>query len=292
MCKASKHFDLIMIVTHQDNNNISNFIYSVCNNSYINLFVIVVSQVEFIFDITVSGLTEFKQIYSDKKSLSAARNHALNYLNDNKISANYIMFPDDDSSFDNKFFDNFPSIQLSCLNYITPIYNTHTKDIYLGKKMAKGTPVKISNYNMIGSPNQVIQYDRFKEHIYFNEELGVGAKYGSCEDLDLFIRLNLAGVKFIFTDELYSYHPKKTDIYKKIKIKDILIRFKNYSSGFAFLIFRYRLYNFIPTYLFRTFAAFIFFAIRLNFKLSLAYFIQFFVRIKLLIIFFLMKNNY
>jgi hypothetical protein len=290
MCKAYKHFDLIMIVTHQDNINISNFIYSVCNNSYINLFVIVVSQVEFMFDITTSGLTEFKQIFSEKKSLSAARNRALNYLNDDKISASYIMFPDDDSSFDNLFFENFLCIQLSCFNYITPIYNTHTNDIYLGKKMAKDTPVKISNYNMIGSPNQLIQYDRFKGHIYFNEELGVGAKYGSSEDLDLFIRLTLAGAKFIFTDELYSYHPPKTDIYKNKKIKDILIRFKNYSSGFAFLIFRYRLYSFIPTYLFRTFAAFIVFAIRLNFKLSLAYFIQFFVRIKLLIIFFLNKN--
>jgi hypothetical protein len=290
MIKEPKHFDLIMIVTHQDNNNISNFMYSVSDNSYINLFVIVVSQVEFMLGVNVSELTKFNQIFLEKKSLSAARNHALNYLNDNDISASYIMFPDDDSTFDNIFFENFPCIQLSCFNYITPIYNTHTNDLYLGKTMAKGTSVKISDYNMIGSPNQLIQYERFKEHIYFNEELGVGAKYGSSEDLDLFIRLTLAGAKFIYTDKLYSYHPKKTDIYKNKKIKDILIRFNNYSCGFAFLIFRYRLYIFIPNYLFRTFAAFIVFAIRLNFKLSLAYFIQFFARIKFLLTFFLIKK--
>jgi hypothetical protein len=42
-----------------------------------------------------------------KMGLSKARNIALKYLLDNILSAEYIMFPDDDSSFDSVFFDNF-----------------------------------------------------------------------------------------------------------------------------------------------------------------------------------------
>jgi hypothetical protein len=289
MSRASKHFDLIMIVTHQDNSNISKFIYSVCSNYYINLFVIVVSQVEFMFENTVSGLTEFKQLHSEKKSLSAARNYALNFLNDNKISASYLMFPDDDSSFDMSFFVNFSRVKSSNFNFITPIYNNGTNNLYLGKKMKSGVEIISDNYNLIGSPNQIIKYSDFKNHIYFDTQLGVGARYGSCEDLDLFLRLNFAGAKFIYTNELYSFHPEKTSIYHKKSFMQILSRFKSYSSGFAIIIFRYNFYKWIPNYLFRTIAGSIVFLFRLNLKLSLAYFFQFFMRVYLIGYFFLKK---
>jgi len=284
-----RNYSLIMITTHQNDVAISDLLKSVDENSKdLSILIVIVSQgIKVNFSIK-NSLLNLIFIDEAKISLSKARNIALNYVSQNNLSADYIMFPDDDSSFDAVFFENFKSIQSLGSNYITPIYNTGTKDVYLGKK-PNDTVVSIRDYNMVGSPNQIIQYSKFKDFIYFDEELGVGAKYGSSEDLDLFIRLNLAGAKFIYTDRIYTYHPKKTDVYKHKSLKEIVSRFRNYSSGFALLIFRYRLYSFIPTYIFRTFAAFLVFAVKLNFKLSLAYLIQFFVRIQLLWFFWL--NN-
>lgn len=287
-----KNFNIIMTTTHQDNFNVFKLIDSIDSNiKNIKVLLIVISQECEINYLSNNPLLSIIFIKESKIGLSKARNIALKYLLNNTISAEYIMFPDDDSSFDNEFFNHFSDILGSNTCFITPIYNERTKDLYIGKESSDETLLTINNYNLIGSPNQIIEYQKYKEHIYFDEELGVGAKYGSSEDIDLFVRLNLAGAKFIYTDKIYSFHPKKTDIYRDKKLKFIVHRFKNYSSGFALLIFRYKLYRFIPSYLIRTFGAFIIFLIRLNFKLSLAYLLQFFVRVQLLLFFFFFKKT-
>jgi len=135
-------------------------------------------------------------------------------------------------------------------------------------------------------------YDKFKSQIAFDEKLGVGALYGSSEDVDLFLKLFEMGERFIFTNDIYTYHPKKTSAYNDLALNKIILRFKNYSSGFAYIIFKYKLFLFIPEYLLRTLGAFILFFLKFKFKLSFAYLMQFFIRIQILLMFLLHKKLY
>lgn len=287
------NYNLIFIATHQDNLHIYKLVNSIDSNiNNIKVLLVVVSQECEITYESQNPLLTIIFIDEVKMGLSKARNFALEYVSRNAISAEYIMFPDDDSSFDQEFFINFPSILNSNKCFITLIYNTGTKDLYFGKKTKENKLIKPIDHQLIGSPNQIILYDLLKKDIVFNEELGVGAKYGSSEDLDLFLNLYLKGNSFVFTNKLYNFHPKKVAAYENVQLRDIIRRFKNYSSGFAFVIFKYKYFKLIPEYLIRTVVAFVVFAIKLNFKLSLAYLVQFFLRIKLLLHFSFYKSIY
>jgi hypothetical protein len=290
--KMTKH-NLILITTHQDDLNIFKLIDSIDNNiKNINILLIVISQSHRITYFSKNPLLSMVFIQENKMGLSKARNIALKYLFNNDISAEYIMFPDDDSSFDANFFLNFPALLNTNKCYITPIYNTGTKDLYFGKALQDGKVIFPSDHQLIGSPNQIILYDKLKASLSFNEKLGVGALYGSSEDIDLFIKLFKQGEQFLFINNIYTYHPKKVAAYKKATLKKIVKRFKSYSSGFAYIIFKYRLFGLIPEYLIRTFGAFIIFLFKLQFKLALAYLVQFFIRIKILATFLFSSNLY
>jgi hypothetical protein len=282
-----------MVTTHQDDVHILKLIDSISDNIVkTNVLLLVVSQECEMNYVSQSPFLSIIFINELKMGLSKARNIALKYLLDNILSAEYIMFPDDDSSFDSVFFDNFSSILGSNKCYITPIYNEGTNDLYLGRRTPNGQSITPSNHQLIGSPNQIILYDKLRDKIFFNEELGVGALYGSSEDLDLFIKLVNSGEQFTFINNIYSYHPKKVAAYKQTTFKKIIIRFKSYSTGFAYVIFKYRLFSLVPEYLTRTFGGFIVFLSKLQFRLAVAYFFQFFIRVKILFVFLFNKNLY
>jgi hypothetical protein len=286
-------FKLVMVSTHQDDSNIFKLIDSIdINFKNIAVLLVVVSQECKIYYTSKSPLLSIVFINEIKMGLSKARNVALKYLLDNFISAEYIMFPDDDSSFDAIFFDNFSTILGSNKCYIGPIYNEGTKDLYFGKPTPNGKAISPSDHQLIGSPNQIIVYDKLKDSINFNEKLGVGAQYGSSEDLDLFIKLFNQGQQFIFINDIYSYHPKKVAAYKSTDFKKIIKRFESYSTGFAFIIFKYRLFVFIPEYLIRTLGGFVIFILKFQLKLAVAYLFQFFIRIKILSFFLFNKSLY
>ena len=279
-------YNLIMIATHQDDSCIKCLIDSIQdNNKKIKVLLLVISQeCEINCESRNSSLT-IRRINEVKMSLSKARNIGIKYLSDQKISSEYIMFPDDDSSFDEVFFNNFRSILGSDKCYLTSIYNTGSKDLFFDRKLKENTTVKITDNQLIGSPNQIILYDKLKHKILFNEELGVGARYGSSEDLDLFLKINTNANSYFFTDRLYSFHPKKTAAHDNVKFSQIINRFRNYSTGFVYVVFKYKMFRFIPELFIRTLAAFVIFFFKGKFKLSFAYLFQFFIRIQILIYF-------
>ena len=287
------NYDITLVTTHQDTSEIFTLIESIeKSNKTISALLVIVSQESPITYESKNSNFSVEFINEKKMGLSKARNIALKYLIINSISSKYIMFPDDDSSFDSLFFENFGSKLNSNQCFITPIYNDGTKELYFGKPTFNGKVITPLDHQLIGSPNQIILYDKFKNQIAFDEKLGVGALYGSSEDVDLFLKLFEMGERFIFTNDIYTYHPKKTSAYNDLALSKIILRFKNYSLGFGYIIFKYKLFSLIPEYLIRTFGAFILFFCRLNFKLSFAYLIQFFIRIKILFMFLLNKNLY
>jgi glycosyltransferase involved in cell wall biosynthesis len=150
------NYNLILITTHQDKLHILKLIDSIDDNiKNIKVLLVVVSQECKLEYKTKNSLLTIVFIDEEKMGLSKARNIALKYLLNNNLSAEYIMFPDDDSSFDVSFFIHFPSILGSNKCYITPIYNEGTKDLYLGKKTVDNT----SSINRFSKSDYFIQSD-------------------------------------------------------------------------------------------------------------------------------------
>ena len=64
----------------------------------------------------------------------------------------------------------------------------------------------------------------------FNENLGSGSKYGSCEDVDYIYNLLLSGKRIFYNPEIKVWHPE-------INNKNIsLIRVESYAAGLGYFI--------------------------------------------------------
>ncbi|SEG17553.1 hypothetical protein [Flavobacterium urumqiense] len=277
------NYNLILITTHQDELNIFKLIHSIDSNiKKIKVLMVVVSQECEISYSTKNSFLSIAFIHESKMGLSKARNIALKYLLSNVISAEYIMFPDDDSSFDENFFMYFPLVLNTDKCYITPIYNEGTKELYLGKFLNEGSFINEDKHSLIGSPNQVVLYEKFKEQVFFDEDLGVGGKFGSCEDYDHFIRLSRAGAKFYYISKIYSFHPAKSTK-NLLSLKETKKRYKSYSPGFVCIIKKYKKYKFIPLFLLRPLGGSLIKIFGFDFKMANVYFSVFFFRIELLI---------
>ena len=278
------NYNLIFVTTCVNNDHIGNLINSIASKSEVKLLVVVVNQGGFKLDFTNCSFDIEVLKTNQTVSLSKARNIALKHLAEHNVDSEYIMFPDDDTTFDDLFFSNLPSIYESGSCFITPIFVEGSKKYYLGKPLEENLRINRGQHSLVGSPNQIILYRRFKEYVYFNEELGVGAKYGSSEDLDIFLRLNKAGAVYKFTNKLYSYHPDKTSKYN-IPLSKLLKRFLGYGKGFAFIIFKYNFYHLIPLFLVKPVGASVIFMLRGRFKLATAYAALFFIRVYLIFLF-------
>lgn len=281
-------YKMVFVVTSRDRSLALNFLKNISEkyNNEFPLFLIFVDQNKCFVKNHDSLKFDCKIIESELISLSKARNTALNFLIENEIESEFIMFPDDDSTFDKTFFQKFNKVEFkSNINYITPIYNVGTFDTYIGYKDCNFKLLTEKNVAVVGSPNQILNYQSFKSLIYFDTKLGVGADYGSSEDHDLFYKLLQNGATYVYTQIVYSFHPKKTNNYQNVSLRKIIDRFSNYSKGFAYVNFKYGIFYHFPEYLYRTFLASIFFLIKLRLKLSFAYLIQFFIRVYFLLYF-------
>jgi hypothetical protein len=284
----TKVYDLIFLVTSRDKSLIESFFNNMVDSydDTIELLLFYVNQEVIINYESFDFEFDFLVIDTELVGLSSARNIGLDVLRENNISSRFIMFPDDDSTFDKTFFQKFNEVEFkSNINYITPIYNVGTFDTYIGYKDCNFKLLTEKNVAVVGSPNQILNYQSFKSLIYFDTKLGVGADYGSSEDHDLFYKLLQNGATYVYTEIVYSFHPKKTNNYQNVSLRKIIDRFSNYSKGFAYVNFKYGIYYHFPEYLYRTFLASIFFLIKLRLKLSFAYLIQFFIRVYFLLYF-------
>ncbi len=100
-----------MVSTHQSDLTIYNLLNSIDDNILnIELLLIVVSQNCCVSFIPKNELFSIVFLNETNMGLSKARNIALDYIKKNNISSDYIMFPDDDSSFDKIFFTNFSKV--------------------------------------------------------------------------------------------------------------------------------------------------------------------------------------
>lgn len=232
-------------------------------------------------------MIEIHQLYSDKTSLSHARNIAIEYIYENEIIADYVMFPDDDSTFDLLFFERFMKEVDGNTAYIIDVYESGYETLFIKNKLSQNSIISKKQYQLVCSVNMLIPFLAFTKIKFFDEDLGVGAKYGSSEDVDYFIRTLAFTNQFIYNKNLYNYHPRANDKFKMMSINDISSRFRKYGEGAIFTLLKHNMYFEALNLSFRAIGGSIVYLLKLDFKLFYCYNMAFYYRIKtfLLVIF-------
>jgi glycosyltransferase involved in cell wall biosynthesis len=123
-----------------------------------------------------------------------------------------LAFPDDDCEY-----------PVNMINKITLFFNKNPKiDILsiavknkINLENLDFTPlvddIKISFKNLfkaISSVGLFINNSRYDKE-YFDEKMGLGSKFGSCEEIDLIARLLHNGRKGFYTSKFYIFHPEE-----------------------------------------------------------------------------------
>lgn len=284
MISSMKTFDLVFVTTSSSVKLLESYFECILLNNNLKLLVVLVCQkgIEVLAPCSIN--TSIHIIKSKKQmSLSLARNYALEWLEENKIKFPFIMFPDDDSTFDQSFFYNFKSVVNEESNFLIDVKNHSDAGFFIKHHFQNGEFLDLKYWNKSCSVNMIINSDTMTYLKRFDENLGVGAKYGAGEDCDIFIRSVKGGFSFIFTNELYTMHPAATKIYCDLSLSMLIKRFNNYGRGVVYVLMKHDMNFEALKVCFRGFLGSLIFALKGKFKLSSAYFISFLGRIQLMI---------
>ncbi len=280
----SHTYDIVFISTFIDNESVEQLVSSIENNiKSLKIFVILINQSD-----PTNVLSNLKNINIivltvGRLSLSKARNIGINYIIDNKIQASHFMFPDDDSSFDKYFFENYQSVVEKGKNYLIDVYCEGTDKLYRNNNYQDGDILTLSKYEAAMSVNMIIEYNTFLKVGYFDENLGVGAKYGAGEDGDYYIRCCKVSGYFIYIKQLHTFHPSPNDRYNRMPLHSLIKRFNNYGRGVIYMQCKHSFYKDALATSIRAIGGAFYYLLKGNFRLFGAYICSFFSRISLFV---------
>jgi glycosyltransferase involved in cell wall biosynthesis len=227
------------------------FLDSLANQTYKDFELIIIDQNENdkIEKLCQSYLMNVRLIKSKVKGLSVNRNIGLKY-----ISGDIIAFPDDDCEYETDslektavFFDKNPNYSFYTCNTKekngnNAVLETRKKDCDIG----------FFNFLSIGISFTIFVRSEAMPGFSFDEQLGVGAAFGSGEESDLLLYLIKNKKKGRYHAMHYIYHPGKTET---------PLRVYSYSLGFGAIfkkaLFVYRQYPMFFIFLYRIFRSII-----------------------------------
>lgn len=178
-------------------------------------------------------------LHSKKKGLSHNRNLALKKIDLNE----FVLFTDDDNTFDVSFFENilkydssleeWDAIIANALNYEDKLPYTYPIN------QNKSSQLSFISYKKIISWNIVVKSTKIQSMGIFDESFGVGAKYGACEESDFIMRLLSNKDSRVFScPESKVFHKQRSKNYYNYD------RNKKYALGFgAFYRKQLKLYS-------------------------------------------------
>jgi glycosyltransferase involved in cell wall biosynthesis len=204
-------FSLIM-ATYGREQEIEEFLKSVEESKFNlkKLQIIIVDQNDTINLKTIidkyKDILDIYHIKSNVKGLSSNRNIGIDIA-----KGKYVAFPDDDCKF-----------LKETLNIIEKEFSNHIQyNLLLGRIVDENNndsirkwpkqSVKINKLNFFTKYSSITMFYKasfFKEH-KFNENLGVGSKYGSCEDTDIVYRYLKTG-NALYLPTIKMYHPDQS----------------------------------------------------------------------------------
>lgn len=279
-------FDLILISTFTSPEHIGGLLNSIAqDNQKLKIFHVIVNQSSRKQSYPSSALYTVHEIETFQiMSLSKARNIAIDYLQKEEIKGRHLMFPDDDALYNQDLFSNYLNEIVTGNNYLIDVKATDEDGYMKEVKRNHGEQMHDSDFFSVSSINMIISFESFEKVGKFNPLLSVGAKFGSSEDLDYFIRVNRLK-PFIANKVLKVYHPKDSLSFKGLTFQQIIKRFEGYGRGYFYVIGKYKMAENGFISIGRAFGGFIHQCIKPNFKLALAYFYIAFRRIAWLIYF-------
>lgn len=157
----------------------------------------------------------------DRPGLSRARNAGL------EVAKNEIIaFPDDDCEYPDGLLKKVKNF-FDTTDY--GFFIAGLRDTEEGYKLPYSALVGESEVGLqevfkVANSNSIFHRSTYK--VRFDEELGIGAKYNSCEEFDYVISLIKQGAKGYFNDDMFVSHPdfqklQVSNMFKKIKTNSI-----------------------------------------------------------------------
>ncbi|MEC4620510.1 glycosyltransferase family 2 protein [Bacillus paranthracis] len=140
------------------------------------------------------------------RGLSKARNYALNH-----IKGDFIVFSDDDCWYPDNIFFSIKKELCSTAVGLVRIYDPNKKEFYKNYKINTQKNIRFLDIFKVSSIEIFINAKFIKkEDIYFDERLGLGAKFSSGEENSLLIDLWRKGYRNMLNiPEIGVFHEKK-----------------------------------------------------------------------------------
>lgn len=175
------------------------------SNSELELIVIDQSFDRLTFDVlnTINWKCSVLYIHALKKGLSHSRNIGLQYA-----SGDYILLGDDDATYDSNVL-NIAQSYLDKFDFISGgVYEPGTNKLTNYTKVKENKIIKRYNFCKLITSISIIVSKKLidKNRIRFDENLGLGTDFSSCEEIDFVNRIMMLGGKGYYTTSLKIYH--------------------------------------------------------------------------------------
>lgn len=282
----SMKFDIVMITPFINDIYIYEYLKSLNDIKQVKICVILIDMLDNPISLSDNQFLEtgIKYIHlkiGKRLSSSESRNVGLKYLFTNIEEYNYVMFPDDDTTFNSSFWREF--LKLKKGNYVLNVLKKGTEEHYAKYSKRDEALMKKGDIDFVGCVRFLFSRELVNQLGLFDERMGVGAKYGAGEDGDYFLR-SLEFAPLYYKEYLYTFHPAPNDKYSKMSLNSIVKRFSNYGKGVMFLFCKHKMYFDALKMILRGAGGSIFLLLKFQFKLSAAYFVAFLIRMKYLLI--------
>lgn len=200
------HYSFIT-ATLGEENKLKTLLKSLTSQTYIDYEIIVVDQNEHERVLHLCNNYEnIKYIHSSNRGLSLARNMGVR-----KARGEYLVFPDDDAMLPSDFLDNankiireFPDVSI----FSGLVLTTNKKKPFSRYMDYVSEEISYFNYDKFMSTTMIIRRQVFDKLNGFDEEMGVGARWGGSEETELLLRALEAGFRAYYTESLIAYHPE------------------------------------------------------------------------------------
>lgn len=173
------------------------------------------------------------------KGLSKARNEALKL-----VSGEYFALIDDDARYDCDFLEEASrhlDSKTVLSGYIWDTVNECPMVNYKGLTCLQNLKVK-RLFTSCPSSSLVIPFCAVEDIGYFDDDFGVGSKYGAGEETDYLLRLMYKGYVVRFDDKMKVKHPYPAVMYKMTREQELKKRYA-YSYGIGALYKKHILIN-------------------------------------------------
>jgi GT2 family glycosyltransferase len=175
--------------------------------------------------------------HSKEKGLSLARNIGLA-----KSSSSHVAFLDDDAVLSPSFFSQlqkgfakFRDVDGICGR----ILNDDDKATSFSRHQGAETKeVTESNFDIILSSALVIKREAIEIAGNFDEDFGVGARWGASEESDLVIRLLMHDMKLKYVPEIKVFHPRAD--FSGFTVREVASKCYHYGKGRGALLKKHR----------------------------------------------------